>query len=164
PSRQWLRAVPAWAWLVAIVARSTLFRALVGRDMPGPFIFVDALIYSQLVKSVAAGRHLLLRRAPTAGHPPPYPLLISPAHRLARANQPCVPSLQHPALGVRGGHGGERAGYLARRGPRLLPGAPAGQAGARPARRAAPRGGPLARVHGHGDDGERLLPVVPLRR
>ena len=77
-----LRAVPAWAWLVAIVAGSTVFRALVSRGMPGPFIFVDELIYSELAKSFAAGGHFLVRDVPTGGYGLVYPVLISPAYRL----------------------------------------------------------------------------------
>ena len=60
-SSSWLRAVPAWAWLTAIVAGSTVFRALAARGMPGPFIFIDELIYSELAKSFAAGGHFLVR-------------------------------------------------------------------------------------------------------
>jgi hypothetical protein len=81
-SSAWLRAVPAWAWLVAIVAGSTVFRALAAREMPGPFIFVDELIYSELAKSFAAGGHFLVRDVPTSGYGVVYPVLISPAYRL----------------------------------------------------------------------------------
>jgi hypothetical protein len=81
-SSTWLRAVPAWAWLVAIVAGSTVFRALAARGMPGPFIFVDELIYSELAKSFASGGHFLVRGVPTSGYGVVYPVLISPAYRL----------------------------------------------------------------------------------
>ena len=77
-----LRALPAWAWLVAIVAGSTIFRALAARGMPGPFIFVDELIYSELAKSFASGGHFLVRDVPTSGYGVVYPVLISPAYRL----------------------------------------------------------------------------------
>ena len=49
-----LRAVPAWAWLAAIVALSFVVRAWLARGMLGPFIMVDELIYSELAKSFAA--------------------------------------------------------------------------------------------------------------
>ena len=77
-----LRAVPAWAWLVAIVAASTAFRAVAARTMPGPFIFIDELIYSELAKSFAAGGHFLVRGVPTSGYGVVYPVMVSPAYRL----------------------------------------------------------------------------------
>ena len=76
------RAVPAWAWLVTIVAGSAVFRALLARGMPGPFIFVDELIYSELAKSFASGGHFLVRDVPTSGYGIVYPALISPAYGL----------------------------------------------------------------------------------
>ncbi len=88
-SSAWLRAVPAWAWLVAIVAGSTVFRGFASRGLPGPFIFVDELIYSELGRSFAAGGHFLVRDAPDRGYGIVYPILISPAylvfHRLPDA-------------------------------------------------------------------------------
>ena len=81
-SSERLRAVPAWAWLVAIVAASTVFRALAARGLPGPFIFIDELIYSELAKSFASGGHFLVRDVPTSGYGVVYPVLISPAYRL----------------------------------------------------------------------------------
>lgn len=81
-SSSWLRAVPAWAWLTLIVAGSTVFRALTTRAMPGPFIFIDELIYSELAKSFAAGGHFLVRGVPTSGYGIVYPVLISPAYWL----------------------------------------------------------------------------------
>jgi len=82
PSNTRLRAVPAWAWLVAIVVVSTAFRTLLSRRLPGPFIFVDELVYSELGRSLAAGGHLLVRDVPTSGYGFVYPLLISPAYWL----------------------------------------------------------------------------------
>ena len=76
------RAVPAWVWLVTIVAGSAVFRALLARGMPGPFIFVDELIYSELAKSFASGGHFLVRDVPTSGYGIVYPALISPAYGL----------------------------------------------------------------------------------
>ncbi len=81
-SSAWLRAVPAWAWLVAIVAGSAVVRALAARGMPGPFIFVDELIYSELARSFAAGGHFLVRGVPTSGYGVVYPVLVSPAYRI----------------------------------------------------------------------------------
>jgi len=77
-----VRAVPAWTWLALIVAASTTFRALLTRNLPGPFIFVDELIYSELGRSFADGGRFLVRDVPTSGYGVVYPILISPAYRL----------------------------------------------------------------------------------
>jgi len=50
--------------------------------MPGPFIFIDELIYSELAKSFAAGGHFLVRGVPTSGYGVVYPVMVSPAYRL----------------------------------------------------------------------------------
>ena len=80
PSR--LRAVPAWAWLAALVAVSILFRAWLGRQMAAPFIFVDELIYSELARSFAGGGEFLVRGEPSGGYGVLYPVLVSPAYAL----------------------------------------------------------------------------------
>ena len=80
PSR--LRAVPAWAWLAALVAVSILFRVWLGRQMAAPFIFVDELIYSELARSFAGGGELLVRGEPSGGYGVLYPALVSPAYVL----------------------------------------------------------------------------------
>jgi Dolichyl-phosphate-mannose-protein mannosyltransferase len=77
-----LRAVPAWAWLAAIVVVSTLYHAWLTRKLPGPFIMVDELIYSELARSFAQSGHFLVRDVPTSGYGVVYPVLISPAYRL----------------------------------------------------------------------------------
>ena len=61
-----LRAVPAWAWLVAIVALSTAVRAWLARGMLGPFIMVDELIYSEMAKSFASDLQFAVRGLPGA--------------------------------------------------------------------------------------------------
>ena len=76
-----LRAVPAWIWLSP--DRRRLRRcsaAALNRQLPGPFIFVDELIYSDLVKSFAEGGHFLVRDVSTSGYGVVYPVLISPAY------------------------------------------------------------------------------------
>ena len=77
-----LRAVPAWIWLTLIVAASTAFRAVLSRELPGPFIFVDELIYSELGRSFADGGRFLVRDVSTGGYGVVYPVLISPAYRI----------------------------------------------------------------------------------
>ena len=75
-----LRRVPAWAWLVAIVATSFAVRAWLARGMVGPFIMVDELIYSELGRSLADSGELLVRDIPSSGYGFVYPALISPAY------------------------------------------------------------------------------------
>jgi hypothetical protein len=77
-----LRAVPAWAWLAAIVAASFVFRALLARSIVAPFIFVDELVYSELAKSLADSGQRLVRGVPATGYGVVYPALISPAYVL----------------------------------------------------------------------------------
>src|SRR5215212_8465283 len=73
---------PAWTWLTALVVGSAVFRFQLSRNSPGPWIFVDELIYSELAKSLAAGGDLHLRDVPAGGYGVVYPLLISPAWAL----------------------------------------------------------------------------------
>lgn len=73
---------PAWAWLTGLVVVSAAFRFQLSRDSPGPWIFVDELIYSELAKSIAAGGDLHIRDVPAGGYGVVYPLLISPAWAL----------------------------------------------------------------------------------
>jgi hypothetical protein len=77
-----LRAIPAWAWLAAIVLCSFLSRAWLAREMVGPFIMVDELIYSELARSFAAGDGFMVRDVPASGFSLVYPVLISPAYAL----------------------------------------------------------------------------------
>jgi Dolichyl-phosphate-mannose-protein mannosyltransferase len=73
------RAVPAWAWVTALVVVSSLIRFALGRQAVAPWIMVDELIYSELAKSFAAHGHFLVRGQSTAAYGIVYPLLISPA-------------------------------------------------------------------------------------
>jgi hypothetical protein len=73
---------PTWIWLAALVVVSAAFRFQLSRDSPGPWIFVDELIYSELAKSLATGGDLLIRDVPASGYGVVYPLLISPAWAL----------------------------------------------------------------------------------
>jgi hypothetical protein len=77
-----LRAVPAWAWLAAIVVGSFAFRAALSRHMLAPFIMTDELTYSELGRSVAATGSFEIRDVPTGGYGVLYPVLISPAYAL----------------------------------------------------------------------------------
>jgi hypothetical protein len=75
-----LRAAPAWAWLVTIVAVSFLFRAWLARGMLGPFIMVDELIYAELAKSFADSLTFAVRGIATTGYGALYPVLIAPGY------------------------------------------------------------------------------------
>ena len=75
-------AVPAWAWLTAIVAGSAIVRILLTRQVAAPWIMVDELVYSELAKSFAEHARFLIRGVPTGGYGYVYPILIAPAWRL----------------------------------------------------------------------------------
>ena len=77
-----LRAVPAWAWLAAIVIVSFALRALLARSIVAPFILVDELVYSELAKSLADSGQRLVRGVPATGYGVVYPALIAPAYLL----------------------------------------------------------------------------------
>ena len=77
-----LRSVPAWAWLLAIVALSFALRAWLARGMLGPFIMVDELFYSELAKSFASDLAFAIRGVPATGYGAVYPILIAPAFAL----------------------------------------------------------------------------------
>jgi hypothetical protein len=77
-----LRRVPPWAWLVALVLASFVFRAWLARDMVGAFIMVDELIYSELARSLAESGELLVRDTPSSGYGIVYPAVLSPVYLL----------------------------------------------------------------------------------
>ncbi|MGI8480106.1 MAG: glycosyltransferase family 39 protein, partial [Gaiellaceae bacterium] len=66
--------------MVAVVVGSFAVRAWLARGMLGPFIMVDELIYSELGRSLADGRELLVRDVSSPGYGIVYPALISPAY------------------------------------------------------------------------------------
>ena len=75
-----LRAVPAWAWLAAIVILVAV-RAWLARGMLGPFIMVDELICSELA-GASPRTSLAVRGVPAHGYGAVYPILIRPAYAL----------------------------------------------------------------------------------
>jgi hypothetical protein len=82
-ARTSVAAVPAVAWLVGLVAASTVLRFVFARVIPAPFIFQDELLYSELAKSFGSTGHFAVRGlAGNAGVGPVYPLVISPAYAL----------------------------------------------------------------------------------
>jgi hypothetical protein len=76
-------AIPAWAWLTAIVVLSVALRLVLERRMVAPWIMVDELIYSELAKSIAAHGSFLIRDVPAHGFGFLYPILLAPAFRVA---------------------------------------------------------------------------------
>ncbi len=77
-----VRGIPVWAWLLAIVAGSAIFRAVIGREIAAPFIMVDEVIWAELARGIADAGEPLLRGQPDPGYSIVYPLLISPAYAL----------------------------------------------------------------------------------
>jgi hypothetical protein len=75
------RARPALAAgiaLAAIVVASALLRIFLSRNVPGPWIFVDELIYSELGRSAFTGFEI--RGVPVTGYGNVYPFIIAPAY------------------------------------------------------------------------------------
>ncbi len=73
-------ALAAGVALAAIVVASALIRIALSWSAPGPWIFVDELIYSELGKSAFGGT--AIRGVPVNGYGPVYPYLIAPAYAL----------------------------------------------------------------------------------
>ncbi|HEX5449580.1 MAG TPA: glycosyltransferase family 39 protein [Gaiellaceae bacterium] len=76
------RRLPPWVVLAAIVVASAAFRIVLGREVVGPWIMVDELIYSELAKSFAATGHFQVRGVASNGYGFVYPALIAPAWKL----------------------------------------------------------------------------------
>ncbi|HEY1317309.1 MAG TPA: glycosyltransferase family 39 protein [Gaiella sp.] len=74
--------IPDVAWLTGIIVLSVLGRLWLVHEMPGPYIFVDELIYSELAKSLADTGSFAIRGVPVHGYSILYPALIAPAYRL----------------------------------------------------------------------------------
>ena len=77
-----LRSIPSWAWLAAIVAVSTICRAVLARDLVAPFILVDEVIWAEIARGIADAGEPLIRDEPDPGYSVVYPLLISPVYAL----------------------------------------------------------------------------------
>ncbi len=75
-------ALPTWLLLAAVVAGSTILRGVLGHGVPGPYIFRDSLIYSELGKSLAGSGSLLVRDTASAGYGIVYPLTLAPWYAL----------------------------------------------------------------------------------
>jgi hypothetical protein len=93
-----VRAVPAWAWVAALVVVSTGIRYVLTRRAVAPWIMVDELIYSELAKSFADSGHFLVREHATAAYGIVYPLLIAPAWAIFHA----VPDAYAAAKAING--------------------------------------------------------------
>lgn len=82
PARSAVGAVPAWAWLTAIVGLSAVARLFFALRIDAPWIVVDELIYSELARGLAAGDGFAIRGVATTGYGVTYPLVIAPAYAL----------------------------------------------------------------------------------
>lgn len=91
-----LRRLPPWVVLAAIVVASAAFRIVLGREVVGPWIMVDELIYSELAKSFAATGHFQVRGVASNGYGFVYPALIAPAWKLFDA----IPTAYDVAKGI----------------------------------------------------------------
>ncbi len=74
--------IPDVGWLTGIVVVSVLGRLWLVHEMPGPYIFVDELIYSELAKSLVNTGSFAVRGVPVHGYSILYPALIAPAYWL----------------------------------------------------------------------------------
>jgi len=74
--------IPDAAWLTGIIVVSVLSRLWMVHKMPGPYIFVDELIYSELAKSLVETGSFAIRGVPVHGYSILYPALIAPAYWL----------------------------------------------------------------------------------
>jgi hypothetical protein len=76
-------AVPWWLWLAAVVLVSALVRFLLALRYPGPWIFNDEMVYSDLARSLGRTGHFAIRGGSgTEGFGFVYPTLLSPAYAL----------------------------------------------------------------------------------
>ena len=74
--------IPDVAWLTAVVCLSVLGRLWLVRKMPGPYIFVDELVYSELAKSLVDTGSFAVRGLPVHGYSILYPAILAPAYGL----------------------------------------------------------------------------------
>ncbi len=65
--------------LAAIVLVSIVVRAVLSRNVPGPWIFVDELIYSELGRTAYSG--FAIRGVPVGGYGTIYPYLLAPSYQ-----------------------------------------------------------------------------------
>lgn len=76
-------AIPTWLLVGGLLVLSTLFRYLLARRDPSPWIFNDEIQYSELAKSLAYDHELAIRSLPgVAGFGFVYSTLIAPAFLL----------------------------------------------------------------------------------
>jgi hypothetical protein len=82
-ARDLVSAIPAWAWLGALVCVSTGIRFAIAQHYPGPWIFHDEIAYSDLGRSLGRTGSFAIRDVPgDNGFGVVYSALISPAYAL----------------------------------------------------------------------------------
>lgn len=79
------RTVPTAAWLGAIVGVSAVLRFALAASTPGPVVFPDEIVYSELAKGIASSGDFLVRDTAYAAwtYGPLYVVLIAPAYWIA---------------------------------------------------------------------------------
>jgi glycosyltransferase involved in cell wall biosynthesis len=77
-----LRTGPMWLWLGGLYALSVLAQFALAHRVVSPWIMVDELVYSDMARSFADTGHFLIRGV-HANYGFVYPLLLSPAYKLA---------------------------------------------------------------------------------
>jgi glycosyltransferase involved in cell wall biosynthesis len=85
PPGRWaglLATLPAWAWLAVLYVLSVTVQLSLGLRIPSPWIMVDELVYSDMARSFASTGHFLIRGV-HGDYGFVYPLLLSPAYKLA---------------------------------------------------------------------------------
>ena len=80
--QSFLRRVPVWVWLLAIVLGSAVIRALLGRGIVAPFIMVDEVIWAELARGLGDAGKPLVRGYADPGYGIVYPLVIAPVYAL----------------------------------------------------------------------------------
>jgi hypothetical protein len=78
----YLRRVPVWLWLLAIVAVSAVVRTVLAGGIAAPFILVDEVIWAELARGIADKGEPLVRGVRDTGYGVVYPLVISPVYAL----------------------------------------------------------------------------------
>ena len=76
------RRLPIWIWLVALVAASAVFRAVLASGIKAPFIMIDEVVWAELARGIADSGRPLVRGVSHPGYGVVYPLVISPAYLL----------------------------------------------------------------------------------
>src|SRR4051812_10408246 len=73
--------------LVGLAAVSAALRVILGREVHGPFVFMDELGYARMAQSFAHSGHLALFGKGGLAYSPLYPVVLSPIYALTSSAQ-----------------------------------------------------------------------------